>query len=64
MTVTSRSIADTPNRLSVEFQDALNGYQQDSYELVDPDDIALAGQEVSRRSRRWASRITTRRRGF
>jgi hypothetical protein len=31
----------------VEFQDALNGYQQDSYELVDPDDVALAGQEVS-----------------
>ena len=46
VTVTARSIADTPNRLSVEFQDALNGYQQDSYELVDPDDIALAGQEV------------------
>jgi len=43
----ARSIADTPNRLSVEFQDALNGYQQDSYELVDPDDVALAGQEVS-----------------
>jgi hypothetical protein len=47
VTLTSRSIADTPNRLSVEFQDALNGYQQDSYELVDPDDVALAGQEVS-----------------
>ncbi|MGA2724256.1 MAG: phage tail protein [Bryobacteraceae bacterium] len=47
VTLTSRSIADTPNRISVEFQDALNGYQQDSYELVDPDDVALAGQEVS-----------------
>jgi hypothetical protein len=47
VTVTARSIADTPNRLSVEFQDALNGYQQDSYELVDPDDVVLAGQEVS-----------------
>jgi hypothetical protein len=47
VTLTSRSIADTPNRLSVEFQDALNGYQQDSYELVAPDDVALAGQEVS-----------------
>jgi hypothetical protein len=45
--VSSRSTADTPNRISVEFQDSLNGYQQDSYELVDPDDIALAGQEVS-----------------
>jgi hypothetical protein len=48
VTVTSRSIADTPNRLSVEFQDALNCYQQDSYELVDPVDIGLAGQEVSK----------------
>jgi len=45
--VTSRSIADTPNRMTVEFQDALNGYQQDSFEMVDPDDIALVGQEVS-----------------
>jgi len=47
VTLVSRGIADTPNRMSVEFQDALNGYQQDSYEMVDPDDIALAGQEVS-----------------
>ena len=45
--VYSRSIADTPNRFTVEFQDALNEYQQDSYELVDPVDIALTGQEVS-----------------
>ena len=43
----SRSIADTPNRFTVEFQDALNEYQQDSYELVNADDIALCGQEVS-----------------
>jgi hypothetical protein len=43
--VTSRSIADTPNCMSVEFQDALNGYQQDSYEMVDPDDIALNGAD-------------------
>jgi hypothetical protein len=48
VTLTSRSIADTPNRLAVEFQDALNGYQQDSYELVDPADVALAGQVVSK----------------
>ncbi len=45
--VYSRSIADAPNRYTVEFQDALNEYQQDSYELVDPVDIALCGQEVS-----------------
>jgi len=43
----SRSVADSPNRLSVEFQDALNEYQQDSYSLVDPDDVARSGQEVA-----------------
>jgi len=47
VTVTSRSIADTPNLLTVEFQDAFNGYQQDSYQMVDPDDTALTGQEIS-----------------
>jgi Putative phage tail protein len=47
ITLTSRSIADTPNDFSVEFQDALNSYQQDSYDLFDPDDIQLVGQEVS-----------------
>jgi hypothetical protein len=31
----------------VEFQDELNEYQQDSFSLVDPDDVARAGQEVS-----------------
>jgi len=45
--VFSRSIADTPNILAVEFQDELNDYQQDGYTLTDPDDIALTGQEVS-----------------
>jgi hypothetical protein len=43
----TRAMADTPNRLSVEFQDALNEYQQDSFSLVDPDDVARSGQEVS-----------------
>jgi hypothetical protein len=43
----SRSMADTPNRLSVEFQDSLNEYQQDSFSLVDADDVTLTGQEVS-----------------
>ncbi|HEY2018939.1 MAG TPA: phage tail protein, partial [Bryobacteraceae bacterium] len=47
VTVTSRGMADTPNLLTVEFQDALNGYQQDSYQMVAPDDAALTGQEVS-----------------
>lgn len=45
--VYSRSIADTPNRLTVEFQDALNEYQQDSFSLVDADDLERSGQEVS-----------------
>jgi len=45
--VTSRGIGETPNSMSVEFQDSLNGYQQDSYEMVDPDDIALTGQTTS-----------------
>jgi hypothetical protein len=43
----SRPTADTPNRVSVEFQDAFNEYQQDSVSLVDPDDVLLAGQEVA-----------------
>jgi len=47
MAISARSTADTPNRLTVEFQDALNGYQQDSYSMVNPDDVARAGQEVS-----------------
>src|SRR5689334_1309758 len=43
----SRSMADSPNRFSVEFQDSLNEYQQDSSSLVDPADVARSGQEVS-----------------
>jgi hypothetical protein len=47
VTVSSRSIADTPNCFAIDFQDGLNGYQQDSYTVVDPDDIKLAGQTVT-----------------
>ena len=47
LTLRSRSIADTPNCLAVEFQDALNSYQQDSYSVVDVDDVTLAGQQVT-----------------
>jgi hypothetical protein len=47
VSVSSRRVADTPNRWVVEFQDALNGYQQDSFALVDADDVQLCGQEVS-----------------
>jgi hypothetical protein len=47
LTLRSRAIADTPNCLTVEFQDALNSYQQDSYSVVDVDDVTLAGQQVT-----------------
>ena len=43
----SRGLADTPNRFAVEFQDSLNEYQQDSFSLVDPDDVTRAGQEIT-----------------
>ncbi len=45
--VSSRSIGDTPNSLSIDFQDALNSYQQDSYTVVDPGDVNLTGQQVT-----------------
>jgi len=45
--VSSRSIADTPNSLSIDFQDNLNGYQQDSCTVVDPEDVNLTGQQVT-----------------
>ncbi len=47
VTVSARPIADTPNNFTVEFQDSLNGYQQDSFEVVNPDDVTLSGQEVT-----------------
>ena len=37
----AQSGADTPNRLTVEFQDEFNEYQQDSLSLVDVDDALL-----------------------
>jgi Putative phage tail protein len=48
--MTSRSIAETSNRLSVEFQDEANEYQQDSLSLVNSDDSALIGYEISSQS--------------
>jgi hypothetical protein len=47
LTVTSQSIANTPNQYTVEFQDEFNDYQQDSLSLVDIDDFVLTGQEVT-----------------
>jgi hypothetical protein len=48
--VLSRSIAETSNRLSVEFQDESNEYQQDSLSLVHSDDLARIGHEISSQS--------------
>lgn len=42
-----RSAAESVNRLSVEFQDEFNEYQQDSLSLIDLDDYHITGQEVS-----------------
>ena len=48
--ITSRSIAEISNRLSVEFQDEANEYQQDSLSVVSQDDLSLIGYEVSSQS--------------
>ncbi|HZS55933.1 MAG TPA: phage tail protein [Bryobacteraceae bacterium] len=48
--LTSRSIIETSNRLTVEFQDENNEYQQDSLSLVNSDDSALIGYEISSHS--------------
>ena len=47
LTVTSSSIANTPNHYTVEFQDQFNDYQQDSLSLVDIDDVVTTGQDVT-----------------
>lgn len=46
----SRTVAETSNRLSVEFQDKTNEYQQDSLSITDSEDAALIGYEVSSQS--------------
>lgn len=43
----SKGTAETPNRVTVEFQDAFNEYQQDSLSLADVDDALATGQETS-----------------
>jgi hypothetical protein len=45
--VSSRSITDTPNQVTTEFQDAFNSYQQDSLLMVDVEDISLTGQVIT-----------------
>jgi hypothetical protein len=43
----SRHDADVPNRLTVEFQDEFNEYQQDSLALTDADDSLLTARQVT-----------------
>ncbi len=50
VSLSSRSIAETSNRLSVEFQDESNEYQQDSLSVVDEEDASLIGYEISSQS--------------
>jgi hypothetical protein len=47
LTVSSSSIANSPNHYTIEFQDQFNDYQQDSLSLVDIDDALVTGQDVS-----------------
>lgn len=42
----SRSTSECANRLSVEFQNAFNEYQQDGVSLADQDDVLITGQEL------------------
>lgn len=48
--LSSRTVAETSNRLSVEFQDAFNEYQQDSLSIVNEADADLIGYEISSQS--------------
>lgn len=43
----SRGTSDTPNRVSIEFQDEFNEFQHDSLSLVDVDDAEISRQELS-----------------
>ncbi len=43
--VTARSIAETPNKVVIQFQDAENQYQGDSVSIIDPDAYTAAGQQ-------------------
>ena len=48
-TMWSRPTVDTPNRLSIEFADQFNEYQQDSLAVVDIPDVTRTGQEITGR---------------
>jgi hypothetical protein len=42
----SKPASESPNRFSVEFQNMLNGFQQDMVTVVDLDDVVRTNQEV------------------
>ena len=46
-TISSKGAQDTPNQLTVEFQDEFNQYQQDSFSLTDGNDSDLCGQIIA-----------------
>jgi hypothetical protein len=48
--LSSNTVAETSNCLSVEFQDEFNEYQQDSLSTVNSEDVALIGYEISSQS--------------
>ena len=50
LSLSSRSLSETSNRLSVEFQDSSNEYQQNSLSIVDAGDSGLIGYEISSQS--------------
>ena len=45
--ISSKGAQDTPNQLTVEFQDEFNQYQQDSFSLTDGNDSDLCGQNMA-----------------
>jgi hypothetical protein len=45
--ISSKGAQDTPNQLTVEFQDEFNQYQQDSFSLSDGNDSDLCGQIIA-----------------
>ena len=47
VTLLSRSVPETANRMTVEFQDEDNEYQQNSLSVVNAQDTALMGYEIS-----------------
>ena len=45
--LSSRANSDSPNRFTLEFQDAFNEYQQDSLSIIDIEDAERTGQDIA-----------------